>query len=275
MSKIFEALQKIEQEQNTSGTVTPVPFPDQVDLETGFSDKLVVLKNPGSVAAEQFRFLRSLIVRPQEGRPPRTILITSSLQGEGKTFTACNLAVTIALGMDEHVLLVDADLRNPNVHSVFGLDLPGKGLANHLEHNEPLENLLLKTSINKLTLLPAGPETENPAELLSSKRMHAFISQVRDRYPDRFVIFDSPPVNLAPETMAIANEVDAVFLLLLRGRTPRQVVKATMERFKKEKLFGLIFNEDRKIARARQYSYGYGYGYGYSYGKGKQGPGKQ
>lgn len=273
MSKIFEALQKLEQDQNTSPAATPITDPGQVDLGAGFSDSLVVLKNPGSVAAEQFRFLRSQIVRPQEGSPPRTILITSSLQGEGKTFTACNLAVTIALGLDEHVLLVDADLRSPTMHTLFGLDLPQKGLANHLEHNEPLENLLLNTSINKLTLLPAGPETENPAELLSSKRMHALISQVRDRYPDRFVIFDSPPVNLAPETMAIANEVDAVFLLLLRGKTPRQVARATMERFKKEKLFGLIFNEDRKIARARQYSYGYGYGYGNSYGKGKKGQG--
>jgi protein-tyrosine kinase len=273
MSKIFEALQKIEQDQNTSPAVTPANGPGQVDLETDFSDRLVVLKSPGSVAAEQFRFLRSQIVSPQEGSPHRTILITSPLQGEGKTFTASNLAVTIALGMDEHVLLVDADLRSPTMHTLFGLDLPQKGLSNHLEHNEPLENLLLKTSINKLTLLPAGTETENPAELLSSKRMHALISQVRDRYPDRFVIFDSSPVNLAPETMAIANEVDAVFLLLLRGKTPRQVVRATMERFKKEKLLGLIFNEDQKIARARQYSYGYGYGYGYSYGKGKQGQG--
>jgi protein-tyrosine kinase len=271
MSKIFEALQKIEHEQNTSPTATPATGPDQVDLETGFSDRLVVLKSPGSVAAEQFRFLRSQIVSPQEGGPHRTILITSPLQGEGKTFTASNLAVTIALGMDEHVLLVDADLRSPAMHTLFGFDLPQKGLSNHLEHNEPLEKLLLKTSINKLTLLPAGTETENPAELLSSRRMHALISQVRDRYPDRFVIFDSSPVNLAPETMTIANEVDAIFLLLLRGKTPRQVVRATMERFKNEKMLGLIFNEDLKIARSKQYSYGYGYGYGNSYGKESRG----
>jgi len=263
MSKIYEALQRVEQDYDVGPTGVRKNTVDDHDLKTGSSDKLVVLTRPGSVAAEQFRFLRSRIIRPQDGVSPKTILITSSLQGEGKTFTACNLAATIALGLDEYVLLVDADLRSPMVHNIFGLDRPEKGLSTYLSHKEPLDKLLRKTSINKLSLLPAGQETENPAELLSSRRMQSLIKEVRDRYPDRLVIFDSPPINLAPESLSLANEVDAVFLLVQRGRTSRWVAKSTIERLQKEKLQGIIFNQDTKIAGIKNYSYGYGYGYSY------------
>ncbi|WP_028575377.1 polysaccharide biosynthesis tyrosine autokinase [Desulfonatronovibrio hydrogenovorans] len=263
MSKIFEALQRAEQE-NVLPRSEKFSSVENVDVTGDLSEKLVVVNRPGSVAAEQFRFLRSQIVRPIEGSAPKTILITSSLQGEGKTFTACNLAVTIAQGMDEYVLLVDADLRSPRVHSFFGYDRAEKGLATHLEYNEPLPSLFKKTAISKLTILPAGQETDNPSELLSSQKMHSFISEVRDRYPDRLIIFDSPPVNLAPETMVIAKEVDAIFVVLLRGKTPRHIVKSTLERFQKEKVKGVIFNQDPDIAKTKYYSYGYGYGSGKS-----------
>ena len=269
MSKIYEALQRVEQGQDIPRTRAPENNFDDHNLKTFSSDRLVVLTRPGSVAAEQFRFLRSQIIRPQDGVSPKTILITSSLQGEGKTFTSCNLAATIALGLDEYVLLVDADLRNPMVHNVFGLERPEKGLSTYLEHNEPLNKLLRKTAINKLSLLPAGQETENPAELLSSRRMQSLIKEVGDRYPDRLVIFDSPPINLAPESLSLANEVDAVFLLVQRGKTSRWVAKSTIERLQKEKLKGVIFNQDPKIASIKNYSYGYGYGYSYGKDKGK------
>ncbi len=259
MSKIFEALQKVELEK-TGPQPESSGLPGEVDIVGDLSEKLVALSRPGSVAAEQFRFLRSKIVRPAKGKPPKTILITSSLQGEGKTFAACNLAVTIAQGLDEHVLLVDADLRDPRVHSYFGQERTECGLATHLQRNEPLSGLLRKTSINKLTILPAGQETENPSELLSSQKMHSFISEVRDRYPDRVTIFDSPPISLAPESMVIANEVDAIFFVILWSKTPRDTAKSNLEHFKRDKVKGVIFNHDPRITTARSYSYGYGYG---------------
>jgi len=259
MSKIFEALQKAEQEQYTSETAVRTGAVGEPGLESRLSDDLVAYKRPGSVAAEQFRFMRSQIIRPQTGDPLRTILITSSLPGEGKTFTASNLAVTIAQGMDEHVLLVDTDLRNPKLHSIFGLHRPDKGLITYLEHDQPLAGLFKKTSIPKLTILPAGLRTENPAELLSSQKMHSLISEVKERYPDRFVIFDSSPIILAPETLMVAGEVDAVFLVVLWGKTSRNLVKASQECFKKGKLKGVIFNKDPEIVKKKRYNYGYGY----------------
>ncbi len=261
MSKIYEALQKAEQNKTAAGSGSGGNGARKLDpeMQARLSDNLVVLGRPGSVEAEQFRFLRSRILRPQEGDPPKTVLITSSLPGEGKTFTACNLAVTIAQGLDEHVLLVDADLRNPMIHNIFGIKRSSRGLSTYLAHNEPLSGLLHKSLVEKLTVLPAGQEAENPAELLSSKRMHSFIGEVRDRYPDRLVILDSSPVTLAPETISIANEVDAAFLVVLRGITSRHLAKATMERFRQEKMKGIIFNMDRNVTKARYYGYGYSY----------------
>jgi len=259
MSKIFEALQKAEQENYTVQPTDSKKAVERSDLEHWLSDDLVAFKRPGSVAAEQFRFLRSQIIRPPKGDPLQTVMITSSVPGEGKTFTACNLAVTIAQGMDEHVLLVDTDLRDPRVHSIFGLYRPEKGLVTYLEHDEPLSKLLIKTSIPKLTILPTGQRTENPAELLSSQKMHSLISELKNRYPDRFVIFDSSPIILAPETLMFAGEVDAVFLLVLWGKTSRNLVKASQECLKKGKLKGIIFNKDPEIVKKKFYNYGYGY----------------
>ena len=263
MSKIFEALQRAEQKAGTD-------MPQQADPDPGLnlSPDLVTLFRPGSPIAEQFRFLRTKIIRPSQGEVPKTILITSALQGEGKTFAACNLAVAIAQSLDEHVLLVDADLRSPRVHRIFNLDNAKNGLSTFLLQKDSLGSLLHKTEISKLTVLPAGQETEQPVEILSSQRMKSFIAEVRDRYPDRIVIFDSPPVKLAPETLVIANEVDGIFLVLKRGSTPREDVKNTMEYFDKEKFKGVIFNgyETHSKYYRRYGKKGYGYGYGYGYG---------
>ncbi len=258
MSKIFEALQKAEQAKNVVHTSEPPSFED-MELKTGLSDDLVTLKRPGSVAAEQFRLWRSRILKPQNGKPQKTVLITSALQGEGKTFAACNLAATIAQGLDEHCLLVDADLRNPMAHQVFGLERPEKGLSSYLSNGTPLAEMLIKTVIPKLTILPAGMETDNPAELLCSQRMHSLIEELRDRYPDRLVVFDSAPINFAPETVVISKCVDAVFLMLLRGRTSREAVSSAMEHFGRDKLKGIIFNKDLKVKNCKRYPYGYGY----------------
>ena len=270
MGKIYQALERAEYHDEEPPKQSPASI---FDLDP--TNELVVLGKPGSAIAEQFRFLRSVITRPTQCAVPKTILVTSAMQGEGKSFTAANLAVTIAQGLDEFVLLVDADLRNPQLHRIFGVPDQGeKGLSTHLSEGEPLERLLRKTSIEKLTVLPAGNSASNPAELLVSAKMKAFISEVRDRYPDRIVVFDSPPTELAPESLVMANEVDGVFMVVRRATTPRELVKTTLEKFQREKFMGLIFNADKGLSK--KYSgykknskkYGYGYGYGCSYEKG-------
>lgn len=267
MGKIYEALEKAESRKQRVEN-EPVSLSS---LEFEFNNDLVVLGKPRSAIVEQFRFLRTKVTKPLIGSPSKTILITSSMQGEGKTFVACNLAVTIAQGLDEHVLLVDADLRSPRVHKVFGLESNNKGLTEHLMHDIPLQNLLYKTNIEKLTILAAGV-AENPAEILTSRKMKTFIEEVRDRYPDRYIIFDSPPLELAPESIALSNEVDGVLLILQRGRTPREMVKKTLQKLNRDKFLGIVFNGYSELSKRYgkskalrdNYNYGYGYGYGYS-----------
>ena len=269
MSRIYDALEKAELDSGKTQDIAP---PEELS-PTGDTEELVVLGKPGSLIAEQFRYLRSRVTKPLYGKETRSILVAGAAKGDGKTFVACNLAGTIAQGLDEHVLLVDADLRNPRIHEVFGHNEDQEGLSNHLRDGVPLDQLLQKTAIGKLTYLPAGNATENPAELISSSRMKRFIAEVTQRYTDRFVIFDSPPVELAPESAVLAREMQGVLLIIRMGKTPRDIIKSSLEKFPQENFLGLVFNgqKSRKLlGRSRKNGYGsgsYGYGYGYGYEK--------
>ncbi len=239
MSKIYEALEKARQKKQSDKNFDIIPLGDD---KKGEPEDIVVLQEPDSHMAECFRFLRSKVIRPASGTPPRTILVTSALMDEGKTFVACNLAVSISQSLEEHVLLIDADLRAPAVHEIFGIRAFKQGLSTFLAGQMSLPELLRKTRINKLTVLPAGNSTMIPSELLSSVRMKALLQEVRDRYADRFVIIDSPPLELTPETSVLANEVDALILVVRHGKTPRDAVKKAMGKIQKEKLLGIVFN---------------------------------
>jgi protein-tyrosine kinase len=257
MSKIFEALEKAMEEKQMEEVLDLVPVFQEEPQEM---EELYALNNLDPHIAEAFRFLRSKITRPHTGIPPRCILIASALKGEGKTFVACNLAATISQSVEEYVLLIDADLRNPRVHKAFGIRSGKEGLSTYLDGRAPLPELLRKTNLDKLTILPAGNSTRIPAELLASERMRSLIREVRDRYPDRYVIIDSPPLEMTPEASDIANEVDAVILVVRHGQSPREAVKAAAKRIQKEKLLGVVYNCYKEPLRS-YYHYDY-YDYG-------------
>ena len=149
---------------------TPKPEPHVVRpvyTHHALDKNLVAHHSPQSFEAEQFRMLRTNIMFPAEGKSsPRTILVTSALPGEGKSFVSSNLALTIAQNIDKHVLLIDCDMRRPTVHKLFGYEnVPG--LSNYLVGERALSDLLIKTGNNHLSILPGGPVPPNPAELLS------------------------------------------------------------------------------------------------------------
>lgn len=203
---------------------------------------LVAHHNPQSFEAEQFRMLRTNIMFPAEGKPsPRTILVTSALPGEGKSFVSSNLALTIAQNIDKHVLLIDCDMRRPTAHKLFGYEnVPG--LSNYLTGEQALQDLLIKTGNNHLSILPGGPVPPNPAELLSSNRMLALMREVRARYDDRYIIIDSPPPHLTAESKALAQFVDGIILVLKLGQTDRELVSELVGKFQKEKILGVVAN---------------------------------
>ncbi len=248
MSKFHEALElakRKKQAKSESRQESKTVFLSE-RIKTVFGRDLVVFNRPESEMAEYFRFLRTAVTRrPGVGESPRAIMVTSALTGEGKTFVSGNLAAAISQSLEEHVLLIDADLRNPRQHKIFGIGSNDPGLSAYLAKNLPLSDLLVKTAMDKLTILRGGNSTKTPAELLSSEKMRGLIEKVKELHPDHYVILDSSPLEITPESSALARIVDGVLLVVRCGRTPRNVVRSALEKIPREKLMGIVFNGSR------------------------------
>jgi len=272
LGKIFEALEKSKKENKRSAPANqPIsqpanqPISQPVSQPTGqpvnrqifkdnLDENLVTLLNPQSFESEQFKILRTNLLFPVSGKSPRCIMITSALPGEGKSFVSANLAISIAQNIDEHVLLMDCDIRKPTMHSAFGF-VDVQGLSEYLSKGISLSSLLIKTDLNKLTLLPAGSPPANPAELLSSQQMSELIKEVKERYNNRYIIIDSPPPQLTAETSAIARHVDGIIFVVKYGSTPRHIVTKLINILGKEKILGVVVNYfDARSSMYNRYS---------------------
>ena len=257
----YKPLKKVAKLKKQDDPVTPFTK-DKILYDVNKVDKnLVALLTPQSFENEQFTMLRTNLLFPPSGKSPRTIMITSAVPDEGKSFVAANLAISIAQSIQEYVLLIDCDIRRPCIHTQFGFDnVPG--LSEHLANGPSLSSFLLKTEVNKLSILPGGNPPHNPSELLSSQRMSKLLKEVKERYRDRYIVIDSPPPKLTAETSAISRQVDGILLVVEYGKTPRQMVSDLMEIMGKEKILGIILNKlDMRFS-----SY-YGMGKYKSYGK--------
>jgi exopolysaccharide/PEP-CTERM locus tyrosine autokinase len=259
LGKLHKALEKLEKEEKTSKGVSHSPFlradvqdppvgaeilEDSLDVgypESKISPDLVAFQKPHSFESEQFNMLKSLILFPQSGSPPRSIMITSVTPGEGKSFVASNLAVSIARNINEHVLLMDCDLRRPSIHNIFGFGRID-GLSEHLSKERSLASVLHKTIVSKLTILPGGSPPHNPSELLASEKMLGLLKEVKSKYSDRYIIIDSPPLPLASEVNVIARKVDAVILVIKYGKTKRESIEEVVEMIGRKKVLGVVFN---------------------------------
>lgn len=202
---------------------------------------LIAFFEPQSVVSERIKILRTNILFPEKGEPPRSILVTSALPDEGKTFIASNLAISIAAGIEEHVLLIDCDMRNSCIHSRFGFGQVA-GLTEYLTSEADLPELILRTPIDKLSILPGGRPAENPAELLSSHKMSELIEETKVRYIDRYIVIDAPPPLLTAEASALARQVDGIVVVTQYGKTPRQAVADLVDTVGREKILGIVFN---------------------------------
>ena len=216
---------------------------------------LVTYHDPASVEAEIFKILRNNILFPKTGEPPVSIMVTSAIPGDGKSFVAANLAISIAQGIEEHVLLMDCDMRRSSIHRKFGFGDNVPGLSEHLSKGVELPSLLRKTVVDKLTILPGGSTPDNPSELLSSQAMKLLLKQARNRYSDRYIIIDSPPPQLTAETTALANYVDGIILVLRYASTPKDLIKDLLEKLGREKMIGVVMNGYR-VPTTERYGYG-------------------
>lgn len=207
-----------------------------------WDERLSMVATSSNKVAESFRVLRSKILLPQDGRPaPKTIMVTSALPREGKSFVAANLGIALAQEVDKHALLVDCDLRAPSLAQLFGVS-PERGLVNFLQNDGDISSFLQKTSMEKLTILASGLTPANPAELLGSERMGNLVSELSARYPDRYVIFDTPPLEIASESTVLSQAVDGVVLVVRQGISSRSLIEKFIADIGKEKIIGVIFN---------------------------------
>jgi exopolysaccharide/PEP-CTERM locus tyrosine autokinase len=271
MGKMYEALQKVERERLRDETGEA---PRTVAENHVLHDKLVAYFEPSSIAAEQFRRLRTYILKPGMAASPKTILVTSAMAGEGKSLVAINLAITVATELHSHALLVDCDLRNPSLTRWFGFQ-EARGLSDYLIADLPLADVLIKTTVDKLSILPGGTLQENPTELVGSNKMKALIEDLKTRYPDRYIILDSSPLLATTEPSVLNGLVDGILLVVRAGVTPRESVQQALKLLDRKKIMGTVLNnlEFKTSAMVRRY-FGtdrYYYRYRYSAHKPKQG----
>lgn len=193
-----------------------------------------------SSAAEAVKTIRTSLLLSFPGGPPRSILITSSRSGEGKTFTACNLAIALA-HLNKRVLIVDADMRNPHIHRVWNQQNTS-GLSIYLTSEAPISAFLRATPIEGLFLFPSGPKTPRPAELLASERFQELIQQLETDFD--FVIIDSPPVLPVADSVILASKVKSVMIIVRGGSTPRELVKMAKKKLSASKsvIAGVVLN---------------------------------
>jgi capsular exopolysaccharide synthesis family protein len=227
-----------------------------IPVHSGALSNNRVIFDEGNQVAEQFKMLRTIIFNRTRPRAWTTIQVTGFDAGEGKSLIAANLAISIARDSRQTTLLVDLDFRNPSIHTLLGLDPEVRGLASFFAGEAGLEEILINPGIEKLTVLPAGGRILQAPELIGSSRMEALVKELKERYEDRYIIFDTPPMNGFSDALVFSEYVDSIILVARAGYTSRTSVENAMNVVPREKVLGLVFNDVRSKDLNGDYGYG-------------------
>lgn len=209
-----------------------------------FDEHLVVLTDPKSIAAEQYRVLRSRIEHLSQEKGLRTFIVTSPVVGEGKSMTTANLALSLSQSKDRRVLLVDCDLRRPTLHRLFGMRMK-EGFIDILEERTAPETALIPIehpflSPGALSFLPAGKANEASPEWLSSSKTDKLITLLSERFDLAF--FDTPPILPLADAAVLGTKVDGALLVLRAGRTSVETLALAMQSVDLQNWVGVILN---------------------------------
>jgi len=238
------------------------------------STGIVTPNAPRSQIADEFRVIKRPLISNAMGRGAAAlahgnlIMITSAMAGEGKSFTSVNLAMSIAAELDHTVMLVDADVARPSILRMLGLP-DGPGLLDLLEGKAEVADVLMKTNIDKLTVLPSGTPHARATELLASDAMRLLLDDISKRYPDRIVIFDSPPLMLTTEARVLATHMGQVVMVVQADKTLQADVQHALATIESCPVKMMLLNRMRADSLG-SYGYRYGYGHGHGYGGKKQ-----
>ena len=257
MERMQVALEKARvQRQTLSGAGAPADADDTQQAPSYEYTQTKVIKVPeatlranGIVAARRndavadiFGVLRTQVLQRLTSQGHRTVAICSTVPNEGKTLTAINLAVSISLNSNHSVLLVDADFRRPTLHRYFGIQ-PDCGLEDHLTGSAPLSNCLINPGLVRLVMLPCARPQTGSSEILSSRRMAAFVHDVRSRYQERIVVFDLPPVLSSDDCLVFLPLVEACLLVVREGVAARGEIQRAAELLRNHNLLGTVYND--------------------------------
>jgi protein-tyrosine kinase len=203
----------------------------------------VLTAESADTAVQAYKVLRTQVIQRMRANGWRTLGITSPKRGEGKTITAINLAISLAMEASHTVLLVDADLRQPSVHTYLGLDIEN-GLREYLLGAMPVEQILIHPLIRRMVVLPGSGPVPSSSELLVSPVMLALVQELKRRYPTRHVLFDLPPVLTGDDVLAFAPYLDSMLLVAEEGRTQRDDLARAAEliRESNHNLMGTVLN---------------------------------
>ena len=235
-----------------------------IDLEALAAAGFVTPQAQRSQIADEFRVIKRPIIRNARERTvaraerANLVMVTSAIPSEGKSFVALNLAMSIALEVDSTVLLVDADVANPSLMRMTHLPPASKGLLDLLTSgNTKLHEVLLRTNVEKLSLLPSGTAHGRATEMLASETMAALLEEMSSRYRDRIVVFDSPPLLVTTEARALASHMGQIVMVVEADRTTQTLVKHALETIESCPVVMMLLN---KASRPEVGSY-YGHHY--------------
>ncbi len=270
MSRLKKALEKAKKERGDSsidpvnridpapppgdGVLSVVPQREFRPFQPEYSCTQVVPCDPDALRANRvvavctedeankMKILRTQIINLIMEQGKNTFLVTSANPGEGKTLTSINLAISFSHQLNKTVLLVDTDIRKPAIHTFFGLgDRPG--LSDYLIGKARIQDVLINPGLDRFVILPGGKPLTNSTELLASPRMAFLLNEMKQRYENRFIIFDSAPVLTSADPMVLSNHVDGILIVVEAEKTKREDVKKVLEVMHDKPVIGTVLNK--------------------------------
>jgi len=227
-----------------------VDVPDAV-----FEKNRVIAALFGHELADSYSMLRTRVLQQMNANNWHAFALTSPATGHGKTLTAINLAISLAREVNQTVLLADLDLRSPSIHEYFDYQ-PTAGLSDYLQNDVPLSEILFSPGIDRLVVLPGREPMVNSSEMLSSPKMVSLVSELKNRYPDRLIICDLPPMLATDDALTLAPYIDAMLMVTEAGATRREDLEQALLILKDVPLLGTVLNRAETGSRGKSKRYG-------------------
>ena len=214
-------------------------------------EKRVIVGDTNDSISDQYKVLRTHVLQRLKTNQWNSLAITSPNEGCGKTLTSINLAISLAREVNHSVLLVDLDLRRPSIHHFFFQD-EQPGISDYLTEEVELSDVLFNPGLDRLVILPGNKPFTNSSEMLSSPKLVQLVEDLKNRYPNRMVIFDMPPVLSCDDVIAFSPYIDAVMLVIEEGITRKDEIKRAIELLGDSNILGTVLNK----SKANELTYG-------------------